>query len=592
MPVEHLKIITSFQRQRFKQFNPEDCANWYQVASETGKRPVAMYPAMGRKHVRMFGQNRLDFPAEPRAIFKSIDFTYVVVGSTMYQVDRSFDRRVLANPDFNRATGEIYASFLVFSDKVYVMLVDTVGGQIFVIDEQAGTLVTITDPNAPQNPKFIATFGNRFIVSNADSSLWYLSRINLDGDNFDPDTAFTFGTSPNFFALFNQASGKVRQLGVLHNQLYIFTDFGCDIWMNIPSVFDDGVTQTTFPFKLNTSYNFDYGMADPLSLDIDFGRMTWLGKNRNGLVAFMTSNGGAPQAISTQAVNTLIQRNVDNENGLSPFLSQRTNGFMYQYEDTIFYRVSAGDFMDFGELDLNHSANCLEFNFNTQTWHRCIEVNGERSRIQKHVFFNNKHLVTVSGQSTVFEMAGDIYFNELRNPEIENIQSPDAYIKYPMRYEAISPIFSMPDYSEFLTDYVEIDFVFGEDDIFKSPAPFDNTVYLVDEESTESEPIYLITEDGEFLIEEGSNTPVLSSSHYNVLFKPHIELYWSDDGGITFNSADVRQFSEIGVYRWRMRWYQLGASRNRCYKLVCVSPSPVVVLGAVHNFRRISGGAN
>ena len=56
--------------------------------------------------------------------------------------------------------------------------------------------------------------------------------------------------------------------------------------------------------------------------------------------------------------------------------------------------------------------------------------------------------------------------------------------------------------------------------------------------------------------------------------------------------ADVREFSQLGQYRWRMRWYELSVSRNRCYRLVCVSSAPIVILGGVRNTKRISGGAN
>jgi len=139
---------------------------------------------------------------------------------------------------------------------------------------------------------------------------------------------------------------------------------------------------------------------------------------------------------------------------------------------------------------------------------------------------------------------------------------------------------------------VEIDFVFGDKTFYKSNAPFENTVYLVDEASTPENPIYLVTEDDEFIIAEGTNTPTFNDNHYNALFKPHIELFYSDDGGVTFTTADLREFSPLGQYRWRMRWYELGCSRNRCYKLVCVSSAPIVILGAVQNTRRVSGGAN
>ena len=131
---------------------------------------------------------------------------------------------------------------------------------------------------------------------------------------------------------------------------------------------------------------------------------------------------------------------------------------------------------------------------------------------------------------------------------------------------------------------------------FNTLTPFANAVFIIDEVDSpvDGTPQFMVTEtdSNTFIIQEGTNTPQLSDVNYNALFKPHVELYWSDDGGITFNSADVREFSQLGVYSWRMRWYQLGCSRNRVYKLVCVSPAPIVVLGGVMEMERVSGGAN
>jgi hypothetical protein len=280
------------------------------------------------------------------------------------------------------------------------------------------------------------------------------------------------------------------------------------------------------------------------------------------------------------------------QDGLSPFLTNNSDGFLYQYENTIFYRVSAGTFLDFGILDIEDSANSIEYNFETGTWGRVIELNGERCRIQKHIYFNNQHIVTVQADTALYQMAGNIYYNELRNPAQTDVQAVDAFLKYPMRYELVTRQLFAQDYSEFIDDYVEIDFVFGDKTFYKSNAPFLNTVYIVDETSTPEVPVYLLTEDDAFIIAEGSNTPTFDDQHYNALFKPHIELYYSDDGGVTFTSADLREFSRLGQYRWRMRWYELSISRNRCYRLVCVSSAPVVILGAVRNSRRASGGAN
>ena len=161
-----------------------------------------------------------------------------------------------------------------------------------------------------------------------------------------------------------------------------------------------------------------------------------------------------------------------------------------------------------------------------------------------------------------------------------------------MRYELVTKQIFLEDYSEFEDEYVEIDFVFGNKTFYKNCAPFLNTQFMVAENSTPEHPIYILSEDDKFLITENSNTPTFDDNHYCALFKPHLELYFSDDGGETYLPADLREFSPLGQYRWRMRWYELGCSRNRCYRLVCVSSAPIVILGGVRNTKRVSGGAN
>ncbi len=586
MAIEQLPIICHYNKQRFIQYCPQDAANWYITPCETGKRPQAMYPTMGRKHIRTNGINRLIFTQEPRVIFKSIDYMYVVVGAQLYQVNSSYTLFPLNNPDFQTTSSAIWSTFLTVGSEVYVCFTD--GVHVYVITESTKAFQTLTPPPDLTKPTYIASFGNRIVVSQLGSPVFYLSNINLTATN--PNDGFSLTqafTGPNGI-IFAQASGRIGQLAVLHNQLYIFNDFTTDIWMNVPSVFQNA----TFPWKINTSYAFDYGIADPESLDIDFSMMTWLGQNRNGLVAFLSCNGQMPQSISTPAINVLIQNTVNND-VLSPFLSTTSDGFMYQYEDTRFYRASAGTYIDSGILDNNNNAHSIEFNFETQTWHRCIELNGDRNRIQQHVYFNNKHLVTVQGDPAIYEMAGNIYYNELRNTNQDNPQAADAFIAYPFRYELVTQIISQPDYSEFITEYVQIDFVWGDMTFIKSDSPFSNTVFLVTEESTETTPVYIVSEDGlTYLIQDGTNTPSINEQTYNALFKPHIELYFSDDGGISFQPADVEEFSQLGIYSWRMRWYQLGLSRNRCYQLVCVSPAPIVILGGNMDMRRSSGGAN
>lgn len=588
--VEQLPIFCYYDQQRFKQFGAMDCANWYGIQVESGKKQQALYPVMGREHVRFLNQNRLIFNAQPRATFKSINFYYVVDGTAVYQFDRFYNRKVLSISV--ALGGPIWSATLAVGRVVYVMMTD--GQHIFVIKED-GSMVTsevVTDPNAPGGtttggkPLYVASFGNRFVVSVADTPDYYLTQVNLAGN------ANTYFTDPTLnAALNNRASGVVGQFAVLQNQLYIMCDFTTDVWANIATQFTVGGVTREFPWKINSSYNFDYGIADPNSLSVDFGMMVWLAKNATGLVTFMMSGGNKPSVISSQAINVLLE-NSTHDNTLSPFLTNEVDGFLYQYENTIFYRASAGQFVNFGDLDIVDNANSVEYNFDTQKWTRCIELNGERCRIQKHVYFNNAHLVTVLDDRVIYQMAGNIYHNELINPNQPDSQAPDAFLKYPMRYELITQQIFLPDYSEFMDEYIEIDFVFGNKTFYKNNAPYLNTTFIVDETSTNQTPVYLLSEADEYLITEDSNTPSFDDNHYYALFKPHVELYYSDDGGETFLTGDLREFSQLGQYRWRMRWYELGISRNRCYKLVCVSSAPIVILGAVRNTMRVSGGSN
>lgn len=589
--IETLPIFCYYDKQRFTQFGSMDCANWYGIKADSGKKQQALYPVMGRQHVvDTSNQNVLIFNAQPRAVFKSINYMYVIDGTTVYQYDKFYNRKVLS---ISVTLGTaLWFDTLPVGNIIYNMMTD--GKNIFVIKEDGSSVTSevVTDPNAPGGtttgglPLYVAAFGNRFVVSVAETPNFYLTQINLAGN------AGTYFTNPSTSAALNaRASGVVGQFGVLQNQLYVLCDFTTDVWGNIATTLNVGGNIVEFPWKLNSSYNFDYGIADPDSLSIDFGMMVWLARNSSGLVTFVMTGGQKPENISSQAINVLLQ-NSTHDNTLNPFLTTEVDGFLYQYENTIFYRASAGKFVNFGDLDIEDNANSIEYNFSTGTWGRCIELNGERNRIIKHEYFNNKHLVTVLGDPAMYEMAGNIYHNELINPDRTSDQAVDAFLQYPMRYELVTQQIIQSDYGQFMDEYVEIDFVFGNKTFYKSSAPFLNTVYVVGEGSTPEVPIFMLTEDDKFIVDEGSNTPTFDDNHYNALFKPYIELYYSDDGGETFLYADVREFSPLGQYRWRMRWYQLGVSRNRCYRLVCVSSAPIVILGGVRNTKRVSGGAN
>lgn len=573
--VTDLPICGYYDQQRFRQFGPASTSNWYLQESNLGKKKVAMYPTLGRRRVNLNGLNQLIFDDEPRFIDKTVNSWYAVVADRIFRIDRFFTVvDITAAVRLTTLTGDIFSSFIVIntgssgagSGITFVGFTD--GQHLYLYREETNEFGIVTDSNLPKNPWAIASFGNRFVVSTRESSAFGLSEINL---NYNATFAtmlgdcFTIGSS----AIFAQEEGIIRQMGVLQNTLYMFLDYTTGIWSNIPStLISAGGTPTSFPWSKNTSYSFDFGMsaANANTLDIDFGMMVWVGQNRNGLVQPMISTGGKPQRISSKAIDVLLQRDA-NADALDPFTTGESDAFLYDYENTIFYRISAGPYTGSELVDEISTAHSIEYNFDTKTWHKCIEANGERNRIQQHIFFDNRHLVTVLNDPVIYQFSGQYYNNEIVNPAQPNRQAPDAFLQLPFRYERVTNIIvagmieglKPPGfYAEFKTNYVEIDFVWGEDSSFFSPNVTDVT---------------------------------LSSENYYNWFKPNIELYFSNDGGITFQTAGQLEFSQVGVYQWRMRWYQLGCSRNRVYKLICVSPSPIVVLGGTMEVENVSGGA-
>src|SRR5690606_39909636 len=86
--IQELPLFCYYDNQRFTQFGAMDCANYYGIQVESGKKQQALYPAIGRQHVRYLNQNKLVFNAQPRAECKSINYLYVVDGATVYQFDK------------------------------------------------------------------------------------------------------------------------------------------------------------------------------------------------------------------------------------------------------------------------------------------------------------------------------------------------------------------------------------------------------------------------------------------------------------------------------------------------------------------------
>lgn len=70
---------------------------------------------------------------------------------------------------------------------------------------------------------------------------------------------------------------------------------------------------------------------------------------------------------------------------------------------------------------------------------------------------------------------------------------------------------------------------------------------------------------------------------------PLVMLQWSDDGGRTWSNELWRTMGRIGAYETRTRWFRLGQTRKRIFRIAVAEPVKAVVLKA---YAEISQGMN
>ncbi len=59
---------------------------------------------------------------------------------------------------------------------------------------------------------------------------------------------------------------------------------------------------------------------------------------------------------------------------------------------------------------------------------------------------------------------------------------------------------------------------------------------------------------------------------------PEVTLDWSDDGGETFGNKYVRSIGVRGAYGNRTLWQNLGAGRNRVFRISGSDPIPLALI--------------
>ena len=223
MPIQELPLIGGFAQARFRQFGSQDSINWYVIDNPESKKKQAMYPALGRKVQELSSNYDPDFDAPVRAMYRTKDFAYFVVNDRIWRIGPPVPPStefiavdITAVIQLPTTIGDIWFTYIIKpGGQTVAVFADGTG--YFNYDESTNIF---TDETAAvssvgvDNPLYLASLGNRIIVSQRNNSLYAVSASQ------DPAEFAEAGGVNRPFT--NTASDKIEQLGVLHNTLYIF----------------------------------------------------------------------------------------------------------------------------------------------------------------------------------------------------------------------------------------------------------------------------------------------------------------------------------------------------------------------------------
>jgi hypothetical protein len=311
------------------------------------------------------------------------------------------------------------------------------------------------------------------------------------------------------------------------------------------SWFDTGAQR--FPYQRNNSYNIDYGCINPATVASMDSIVAWLAQNEKSGPIIMYSTGGLPEKITTDGIDYLFSQLKAPEN---------SQAFMYRQDGHLFYHIN------FYTDNLS-----LFYDFNTQKFYHASDEHLNYFIAGEVAFFNNQYYFVTKNDGNLY--AFDTIFTTYKNSNGE-FEQPRIRICKNIRDET---------QQYFIANDVGFTIESGDTNYL----PIDQgPIFLITEDgqflTTEGSAIFIQTEDGKYIEFENGQGVLLSeqvdptdvnfliSEQEDIAFvTPRVDLSISIDGGATFGNEWAYQLPAIGLRKNRLMWWQLGAAND----LVC-----------------------
>lgn len=469
-----------------------------------------------------------------RGLHASPNFGFLVsvVGNSVYKTEVTFDQvkqkvtsyEVTLLGQLLTSTGIVY---IAENNKPQILFSDNQNLYIYDPFKESGpTFHQVTGLNFV--PGYIDFHDTYFIAARRGTSDWRLSKSNegASSDDWLPDAQYvgSIQTKPDKI----QAVVRFPSRG---NMVFVFGSTVTESWFDVGAAL--------FPYQRNNNYNIDYGCLNPATIASLDELVVWLAANEKSGPVIMFSTGQMPEQITSDGISYLLSNLID------PSDSQ---AFMFRQDGHILYHINF--YTD------NFS---LMYDFNTKKFFSPTDENFNYFIASSVAFFNNEYYFVSKNNGNLY--AFDTIFTTYDGSEIPRVR--------------VCKNIRLPTQDYFIATDLGFTIETGETN-YKTVDQ--GPIFLITEDGksliTEGGAIYLLTENGDSLIteddknlvseqvEESAFDYILAEQRDIINVTPRVDMSISIDGGDHFSSYVSQDLPPIGYRKYKLMFWQLGASND------------------------------
>lgn len=336
---------------------------YYEVPSEGDRSPVAAYGTAGTE----FFARPSGFSTRAMYFMPSLMGVLILQGSKLFLVASDGTAETIAKLNSSDTDDEAH----ITDNGTQILIITANHG--YIVDTKNNYKTTDITNQLPEGGSDSCCFlDGYFIVNRRDTQQFFISNV-YDGLNWNALDFASAESSPD----------NLKAVAANNGYLYLFGELTTEIWVN-----NGGAL---FPFDRIQGATITYGLISVDSLAVINTAMIALVRDRYGMLAIGTIEGGQFHEISTPDISYII-------NNYSSVNS--ADAFVYALNGRYFYQIT-----------FNGNATWL-YDFKSGSWSKIASWDMEFSRYRYGVSFNRKFIVSNYRDGGLATLNADIYTEE------------------------------------------------------------------------------------------------------------------------------------------------------------------------------------